>query len=272
MLLKMKSHLQNNTSKSAPPRAQCHRCGGALTFFWLEIPVLLKIKSLTEPGWVACECKTCASDGLIKAPSIVSARGVYKTASIKDRFLNESFDSYKITETIPNQIQAYNTIKIFAENFKTMRELGRWLLFVGYSGTGKTHLAVSVAKEALKKGFTVKYVKASQMILKVKDNWTTRLQRESDIINSFISADFLVLDEIGTQFGSKTEQDILYNVLDGRYEERKPLVATTNLSYEKFKDIVGSRIMDRFLDVKAGNEVVTFDWESYRSGIKHEGY
>lgn len=273
-LSSQKYRMLHNTKKSvmpASPRANCSGCGGALTFFWLAIPVLLKIKNMPEPGWIAYECKVCAAESLKTLP-VVSAQAMYKATSIKSRFLHESFESYILTESRPDQMQAYNTIKNYADNFKTMRALGKWLLFAGNSGTGKTHLAVSVAKEALKSGYTVKYVKTSRLIQKVKDNWANHSMRESEIIDSFVTVDLLILDEIGTQFGSKTEQDILYNVLDGRYEERKPLIATTNLPYEKFKAIVGPRISDRFLDVRTSNEVVIFNWESYRSGIKYGGY
>ncbi len=74
--------------------------------------------------------------------------------------------------------------------------------------------------------------------------------------------DLLILDEVGVQFGSDTEKLILFDVLNERYERRRPTILMTNLTLEEVADFLGDRIIDRLRE--DGGEFIPFDWESHR--------
>ena len=79
--------------------------------------------------------------------------------------------------------------------------------------------------------------------------------------------ELLILDEVGVQFGSETEKLMLFDVLNERYEKRKPCVLLSNLAIDDVKAFLGERVFDRLRE--DGGEAVAFDWESYR-GRKQE--
>jgi DNA replication protein DnaC len=74
--------------------------------------------------------------------------------------------------------------------------------------------------------------------------------------------DLLILDEIGVQFGSETERNLLFDVLNERYEDCKPTLLLSNLPKQDVAKYLGERVMDRLRE--DGGRVVVFDWESHR--------
>ncbi|MBI5328341.1 MAG: ATP-binding protein [Deltaproteobacteria bacterium] len=220
---------------------------------------------LKEPGWRGICNKCLYAQDKPAAPPVVKLESVMQSAQVKKRFRTVSFDSY--VASTQQQKETLQIVKDFATNFNEAMEIGKWLLFAGNVGTGKGHLAISILREVIKQKHTARYEKVRPLLRRIKDSWSKGVKEsESDIINKLVGVDLLVLDEIGVQFGTKTEQDVLYEILDGRHEEQKPVVATTNLSYEEMQDILGVRIMDRFLDKTSDSRVVVFDWESFRTG------
>jgi len=229
------------------------------------------MRGLAEPDWVPylCECMEAAAKERVLVPESEKAAALErgkKAVSIGRKFFNATFESY--IAKLPEQKEALDLVRGFTENFNKALDIGQWLLLIGNVGTGKTHLAVAAMNEVMRKGHTARYIKVRRLIQLIKDNWTTRTQAESVLLKPFVDADLLVLDEIGVQFASKTEQDILYDLLDGRYEEKKPVIITTNLDYDRFSEVVGVRILDRVLDGACDSRVVVFTWESYRNGQK----
>jgi DNA replication protein DnaC len=77
--------------------------------------------------------------------------------------------------------------------------------------------------------------------------------------------DLLILDEVGVQFGSDTEKLLLFDVLNERYEQRKPTLLLSNLALDGVKAFLGERIYDRLRE--DGAEAVVFDWDSWRGRI-----
>ena len=67
------------------------------------------------------------------------------------------------------------------------------------------------------------------------------------------------------QFGSDAEKLLLFDVLNERYERRKPTLMLSNLTAQEVAAYLGERVMDRLRE--DGGEVVVFDWASHR-GVK----
>lgn len=91
------------------------------------------------------------------------------------------------------------------------------------------------------------------------------LRRHSHALRRFCAAyDLLIVDEIGRQFGTDTERMILFEIINERYEQRKPIIAITNLDGPNLSEFVGAAALDR---LKENGEAVCFDWRSMRSEI-----
>ena len=60
-----------------------------------------------------------------------------------------------------------------------------------------------------------------------------------------IDLDLLVIDEVGVQSGTENERNILFDIINGRYENMKSTLIITNLDRSQLPDYLGERIVDR---------------------------
>jgi DNA replication protein DnaC len=183
------------------------------------------------------------------------------SARIPTRFAKCTFDQYIARSE--DQKTALTVAWSFATNFDSVLARGSSLTMCGSPGTGKTHLAAAIANHVLGTGRTVVYKQAIEAIQGIRDTWRKdAVETESSVLESFVKADLLVLDEIGVQFRSEAEKIHLFDILDGRYREQKPTVLISNLGAKEFSDCLGERVFDRLMEL--GSAVVIFNWKSYR--------
>lgn len=184
-------------------------------------------------------------------------------AGIPDRFKDRSLKSYAAETDRQRQALAFATE--YADNFNDALETGRSALFLGKPGTGKTHLAVGIGLRIMHRdNRTVLFSIVMRAIRRVKDTWgRNSLETETEAIAALAFPDLLILDEFGIQFGSETEKLILFDLMNARYEQRRPTLMLSNLTLEEVKAYLGERIFDRMRE--DGGEVVVFDWDSHRA-------
>jgi len=105
------------------------------------------------------------------------------------------------------------------------------LLFHGDNGVGKTHLAVALMKEAIRrKGARAVFFETRDLLKLVKDTYNNQVEAtELDILRPVLEAELLVLDDIGAEKKSPWVEETLVLVVNTRYSERRVTVFTTNL-------------------------------------------
>ena len=184
-------------------------------------------------------------------------------AAIPERFKDRTLDSYIARTTGQKKALAFS--KEYAENFDQVMKAGRSAIFVGKPGTGKTHLAIGIALEIIKQQRSPVFVTVQRLIRRVKDSWHTKNETESEVVDAFASPDLLILDEVGVQFGSEFEKQMLFDVLNERYEKLKPSILLSNIPREQLSDYLGERVTDRLRE--NGGKMIGFDWDSYRKGL-----
>lgn len=182
------------------------------------------------------------------------------SAAIPERFKDRTLESY-VAKTSGQQI-ALAFAKEYADNFDQVLKTGRSAVFVGSVGTGKTHLAIGIALSIMQQQRSPVFVTVQRLIRRVKDSWHTKEETESEVIEAFASPDLLILDEIGVQFGSEFEKQILFDVLNERYEKLKPSILLSNIPKEKLGEYLGERVTDRLRE--NGGKMIPFDWDSHR--------
>lgn len=181
-------------------------------------------------------------------------------AGIPERFRDRSLDNF-IAET-PAQKKALEFAKRYAHDFDRIAKVGSCALFIGQPGTGKTHLAVGIGMHVMPK-HSVLFATVMRAMRRVKDTWSRdSRETESQAIAALVYPSLLILDEVGVQFGSEAEKLILFEVLNERYEKRKPTILLSNLSLEEVKASIGERIYDRLREDKG--ECIVFNWASHR--------
>jgi len=185
------------------------------------------------------------------------------SAAIPERFKDRTLDSY-VAKTSGQQ-KALAFAKEYAQNFDQVIKTGRSAIFVGKPGTGKTHLAIGIALSIMQQQRSPVFVTVQRLIRRVKDSWRTKEETETEVIDAFASPDLLILDEVGVQFGSEFEKQLLFDVLNERYEKLKPSILLSNIPSEQLSDYLGERVTDRLRE--NGGALIGFNWDSYRKSL-----
>jgi len=177
---------------------------------------------------------------------------------IRRRFYEATFDSYIATND--GQRRALEVCLDYAKRKGEVVETGESLFLIGLPGTGKNHLAVSILRE-WGKG---RIVKLSEMVREIRLSYSDG-SSEQGRIESFARMPLLILNEVGVQRGTDAERNLVFEVLDMRYENMLPTVLISNLNIQGIKDFIGGRVIDRLMECA---QVVEFTWDSYRGNSK----
>lgn len=123
------------------------------------------------------------------------------------------------------------------------------VVFVGPSGVGKTHLANALGQLACLRGFRVRFVLAADLVNElVASQARNTLARR---LTAWAAPDLLLIDELGYLAFDARGADLLYQVINRRYQ-RASTVITTNLPFKDWGKLfhntaAASAIADRLV-------------------------
>lgn len=134
------------------------------------------------------------------------------------------------------------------------------LLLVGPAGRGKTHLACAVLSElVLTKGAEGLYADFSDLLIRIQTTFRPDADSSKEsLLTPFAETELLVLDELGASKPHAWVLDILYNILNTRYNRKKITIATSNFEdepdtssgeREKLEDRIGYRLRSRLYEM-----------------------
>ena len=114
------------------------------------------------------------------------------------------------------------------------------VIFIGSYGTGKTHLAISLAVSACRQGKKVRFYTVAGLINELLEAQSQL--RLGKLESTLAKCDLIVLDELGFVPFSKEGAEALFTFCASRYE-RGSLIITTNLDFARWKEIFGDEAL-----------------------------
>jgi DNA replication protein DnaC len=121
------------------------------------------------------------------------------------------------------------------------------IVAIGPSGHGKTHAALAIGYEAVKRGYSVRFKRASDLVNEMSEARTDK--RLADYIRVLNRCQCLILDEVGYLNYDLAASSLLFQVVSARYEKAST-VYTSNLEFSRWAQFIGdealaSAIVDR---------------------------
>ncbi len=121
--------------------------------------------------------------------------------------------------------------------------------FIGFPGTGKTHLSIALGVKAIEQGYTVFFTTLSTMLeelymARADNSFRQKLRR-------YTQPDLLIIDELGLKKLNQTSVDDFYEVIAKRYETNSTII-TSNKQFDEwgsvlFDPVLATAILDRFV-------------------------
>lgn len=133
------------------------------------------------------------------------------------------------------------------EHFEQIRDTRRGIYLHGEVGSGKTHIAWALAKRWEEQtGRPPLFWNVSELIRSIKSDFNKHpydQEREEEYIMQHRG--LLFLDDLGAERATDFVADTLYLIVNRRYEEKIPMIITSNLDLGELSDRVGDRIASR---------------------------
>jgi DNA replication protein DnaC len=195
---------------------------------------------------------------LVKAEAAERSR-----RSLERRLRNSGIKSFKPiadfdwswpTEIERDVIERTLTLDFLAE--------GRNLVLVGRNGLGKTMIAQNICHQAVLAGHSVLFRSAAALLEELHRQTTEGRRRK---LRTYANVGLLCIDEVGYLSFDDKAADLLYEVVNRRYE-RKPVILTTNRPFKEWNEVFPNAtcivtLLDRLLHHA---DVTRIDGESYR--------
>jgi len=139
----------------------------------------------------------------------------------------------------------------------------RNILFIGNSGTGKSHLSISLGIAACREGFHVQFYTASGL-----NNELIEAQTEKRLLQlekQWMKADLVIVDEVGYIPYSQKGSELLFQFFSQRYE-RGSMIITSNREFSLWNQVFGDEQMTAALIDRLTHRAYIFpmNGDSYR--------
>ena len=156
-------------------------------------------------------------------PSPRKIAGIMTNAQLPARYLNAGFDTF--TNHSGNGRQVAARMQKWAQTFSPNVSTG--LLIGGSVGVGKTFLLVALAKALAARGFSVCFADFFQLLSELKAGYSDG-KADPHMMAPLMSCDVLFIDELGKGRNTEWEKTIADTLIAGRYNQKRPVVASTN--------------------------------------------
>lgn len=164
---------------------------------------------------------------------------------VGERFRSRSFATFRAT---PATKPAVDLCRRFCSAIKRDPKVPG-LLLKGSYGTGKTHLAVSILRETAEAGIPGMFVVVPDLIAKMLASFDAKDGKAGALVETAKSVPLLVLDDLGAENPKPWVVELIYVLINHRYEHMLPTIITTNYDGKQLDAVFGRRIVSRLAEM-----------------------
>lgn len=219
-------------------------------------------------------CPRCSDTGYVDTRLCDCYRALLLTENIRASGMGElierqSFDNFDLSwyaddpEVERRMAANLRRAHAFADGFAT-RAGGKNLLFMGKTGTGKTHLSTAIAKQLITAGYDVRYDTVQNIVAAFEqDQFKSGYNPDYEARGTrYLECDLLIMDDLGTEFTNSFTVSCLYNIFNTRENRGLATLVSTNLQADELMRKYDDRIYSRL--VGSGYTVLLFGGRDYR--------
>ncbi len=222
-----------------------------------KINYLEEKPQLREYDQVRPYCSLCQDQGFLKGAPCECYKALLYPLLLERSglipYTEASFENY--TDVFYSEPVHMNKLKHaferYADAFSGQR---RSLIFMGKPGTGKTFMAVALAKRIVKAGFSTYFSRASvvmetmniyRMLSLSFNPDIDRLAEVKEQRQQILTADLLVIDEFGVETQNPNTISDWLEILNSRKLNKLATIITTNLTTEELQKSYDNRLYSR---------------------------
>ena len=217
----------------------CKLCNGSTWIFYTDD----KGYEIAKP----CECRE-----KVISKKLMTSSGISEEDSKKGFKGFETFGESAL-ET------AKNTAISYVQNFKNIEtERINSVMLCGSSGRGKTTLGLAISNNLISTGVGVRYMPYRDVVTTLKQQLSGDSKYQyNETMYRLKNARVLFIDDLLKGKVNETDVNIMYEVINHRYLQRKPIIISTEKTIEQlleFDEAIGSRLIEM-----SKGYIITFD-------------